>query len=133
MHPKSSRRIPLNAVLWILQALLGSVFLIAGITQIVMPKPKLAPRQAWVEDYSPISIKLIGVAEIVAATGVLILPLLDIVPWIVPLAALAMAGILTGAFFAHRRRKESRRALAVIALRVIALIVVVGRMFISPL
>lgn len=123
----------MNIALWILQAVLGVIFLTAGVMQLVVPKPKLAPRQAWVEDYSPVAIKLIGVAEIVAATGVLILPLVNIVPWIAPLAALAMAGILTGAFFAHRRRKESRRALAVIALRVIALIVVVGRMVISPL
>ena|GEM_PF-1477153 len=124
---------PLNIALWTLQAVLGVIFLAAGLIQLVVPKPKLAEWQGWAADYSPTSIKLIGVANIIVATGVLILPMFDVVPWIAPLAAFGMAGILTGAFFAHRRRNETRLALAVTGLRVIALIVVVGRLIVSPL
>jgi hypothetical protein len=109
------------------------IFLASGLIHLVLPKPKLAFRQPWVNDYSSNAVRLIGLAEILTATGVLILPMFDLVSWIAPLAAFAMAGILTGAFFAHRRRNETQLALAVTGLRVIALIVVVGRLIISPL
>jgi hypothetical protein len=112
---------------------LGAIFLTTGLMHLGIAKPKLAPRQPWVNDYSPNAIRLIGLVEILTASGVLILPLFDILPWIAPLAAFAMAGILTGAFFAHRRRNETRMALAITGLRVIALIVVVGRLMIAPL
>jgi len=62
---------------------------------------------AWAEDFSPVATRLIGIAEILGALG-LILPLLTgIAPILTPIAAVCLAVLMVGATVVHVRRKES--------------------------
>lgn len=79
----------MNVVLWILQGLLAAVFLFAGSNKALRPKDALAGQLAWVEDFSPNTVKLIGTAvthvrrkenQMVVANAVLFV-LLAVVAW----------------------------------------------------
>src|SRR4051812_48172568 len=65
----------MNIALWIVQALLALAFGMAGLMKLTQPKQKLAGQMAWVEDFAPNTVKLIGTLELLGAIG-LILPLL---------------------------------------------------------
>ena len=69
------------------RGLLAIAFFGAGVAKPTQPKEKLHERMAWVEDFSPGTIKMIGVLEILAAIGLILPAALDIVPVLVPLAA----------------------------------------------
>lgn len=95
--------------LWIVNIVLALLMLGAGFAKATTPKHKLAenPRMAWAEDFSPVATRLIGIAEILGALG-LILPLLTgIAPILTPIAAVCLAVLMVGATVVHVRRKES--------------------------
>jgi uncharacterized membrane protein len=73
----------MNVVLWILAALLAVAFLFSGITKLTQPREKLAVRMGWVEDFSPRTVKVIGVLEVLAAIGLILPAALNIVPVLV--------------------------------------------------
>ena len=93
--------------LWILVALLTIAFLGAGFIKLVKPRTALIDGgMPWAEDFSPTTIKLIGLLEIVGALG-LILPLATgIAPVLTPIAATGLAIVMIGAVVVHQRRHE---------------------------
>ena len=66
----------MNLALWIVQALLAAAFFAAGLIKLFRPKEKIAanPRLGWANDFTASQIKLIGLAEVLGAPG-LVLPL----------------------------------------------------------
>ena len=57
----------MNTVLWILQVVLAALFAIAGVMKATQPKAKLAQRLPWAEDFSPATVRFIGVMELLGA------------------------------------------------------------------
>ncbi len=98
----------MQIVLLGLNATLAILVLVAGGTKLVKNKQSLADSgMAWVEDFSPITLKLIAVAELLGAVG-LVLPLATgIQPVLAPVAASGLLIILIGAVITHLRRRES--------------------------
>ena len=95
--------------LWIVNIVLALLMLGAGFAKATSSKQKLAenPRMAWTEDFSPVAIRLIGIAEVLGGLG-LILPLATgIAPILTPIAAVGLAILMLGATVVHIRRKES--------------------------
>lgn len=94
--------------LWIINAVLALVYLAAGAMKAARPATVLKENGlAWVDDFSPATVKLIGIAEVVGAIG-LVLPLLtDIAPVLTPIAASALTILMVGAIVVHVRRKEN--------------------------
>jgi uncharacterized membrane protein YphA (DoxX/SURF4 family) len=109
----------MNVVLWILAALLAAAFLAAGSMKLAQPKQKLAasPNMAWTEDFSPGMIKTIGALEVLAAIGLLL----------VPLAATGLMLLMVGAAITHARRRESRAIVPNLVLLVLAVVIAWGR------
>jgi len=103
--------------LWIVNALLALAFLAAGAMKALRPKEALAANgMGWTEDFSAGTIKIIGIAEVLGALG-LILPLLTgIAPILTPIAATALAIVMIGAVVVHSRRKESPAPSLVLAI-----------------
>lgn len=93
--------------LWIINALLAFAFIAAGAMKALRSKDALAANgMAWTEDFRPTTIRLIGLAEVVGGVG-LILPLLTgIAPILTPIAATALAVLMSGAVAVHVRRRE---------------------------
>lgn len=117
----------MNIVLWVLQVVLALAFGMAGFMKLTQPKEKLAGQMAWVEDFAPNTIKLIGLLELIAAIG-LILPLLtNILPWLTPLAAVGLVLTMIGAIVTHARRGENQVLPVNIVLLLLAAVVAYGR------
>jgi uncharacterized membrane protein YphA (DoxX/SURF4 family) len=117
----------MNVVLWILAGLLAAAFLAAGVTKLTQPKEKLAANMGWVEDFSPGTVKLIGALEVLAAIGLILPAALDIVPVLVPLAAVGLVALMTGAVLTHARRREFPLIGVNLVLLALAAVVVWGR------
>jgi hypothetical protein len=103
----------MNLALWIIAGLLAAVFLIAGANKLFIPREKLAkaPGGGWVLDFSPRFVKTLGAVEILGAAGLILPAALGIAPILVPLAAVGLATIMTGAAIVTTRRHEPKHAL----------------------
>jgi uncharacterized membrane protein YphA (DoxX/SURF4 family) len=117
----------MDVVLWIIAGLLALVFLGAGLTKLVQPKEKLAATMGWVDDFSPGTVKLIGALEVLAAIGLVLPAALDVVPVLVPLAAVGLVALMIGAAVTHARRGETPMIAVNVVLLVLAVVVAWGR------
>jgi uncharacterized membrane protein YphA (DoxX/SURF4 family) len=117
----------MNVVLWIVAGVLALAFLAAGLTKLTQPKEKLRATMAWVEDFSPGLIKGIGAVEVLAAVGLILPAALDVVPVLVPLAAVGLVVLMAGAAITHARHKEFPMIAINLVLLVLAAVVVWGR------
>lgn len=118
----------MNVVLWILAGLLAAAFVGAGAMKVSRTREQLAAAgMAWTEDFSPGMVKLIGALEVLAAIGLILPAALDIVPVLVPLAALGLVLMMIGAVIVHARRKELRTVAPSVVLLVLAAVVAWGR------
>ena len=117
----------MNIVLWIIAGVLAAAFLAAGLTKLTQPKEKLANTMGWTKDRSAGEVKALGALEILAAIGLILPAALNIVPILVPLAALGLVVVMVGAAIVHARRKESQAIVANVVLLVLAAVVVWGR------
>lgn len=117
----------MNVVLWIIAALLAVAFGAAGLMKLTQPKQKLAPKMAYVEDFSGGAVKAIGAVEILAALGLVLPAVTGIAPVLVPLAALGLVVVMIGAAVVHARRGENQLIVPNVVLLVLAAVVAWGR------
>jgi uncharacterized membrane protein YphA (DoxX/SURF4 family) len=96
----------MNVFLLIVQAVLAVIFLMAGIMKLTQPKEKLADKMAWVTDFSQGQLRMIGIAEILGALGLIVLGLTGFLPLLASLVAIGLALTMVGAILTHLRRKE---------------------------
>lgn len=125
----------MDIVIWILQGLMGLVFIAAGAAKIAQPKAKLmeaGDRMAWVEDFSQGQIRIIGALELLGGLGLILPWLTGILPILTPLAAAGLALTMIGAAFVHYRRKESQGIVINMVLMVLVLAVLFGRLVLVP-
>ncbi|MGB1287843.1 MAG: DoxX family protein [Aggregatilineales bacterium] len=120
-----------DIVIWIVQGLLGFVFLMAGGMKIATPKEKLIERMGNFTDWDPNLIKLLGAVEVAGAIGIIAPVALDILPFLTPLAGIGLAIVMVGAMLTHLRRKEYPNIAVNTVLLLLAVFVVAGR--IEPL
>lgn len=118
----------MNVALWVIAGVLAAVFLAAGVTKLGQPKKRLADSgMAWVEDFSPGTVKLIAGLEVLGAIGLILPGLVGIAPVLVPLAATGLALTMAGAVVVHVRRRESQPIAINVVLLVLAALVAWGR------
>ena len=120
----------MNTALWIVAGLLTTVYLLSGLGKLVTPPQKMAElthAAEWILDFSPTTYKLIGAAEVLAGIGVTLPALVNIAPDLVPLAALGLVLIMTGATIVRLRRHEPRLALLDLTYLALAAFVTIGR------
>ena len=104
---------------WIVAALTAVLFLAAGLMKLVRPKAALpAMGMGWADDYSTVSVKLIALAEVVGALGLVLPAVTGILPVLSPIAAVCLAVIMIGAVVVHVRRNEPPMAAALLVLSV---------------
>lgn len=117
----------MNVLLWILQIVLAAMFLMAGVGKSTQPKEKLAARLPWVEDFSPGTVRFIGVVELLAAIGLVAPAATGILPVLTPLAATGLAIVMVLAMNTHRRRREPGAIAFNAVLLVVTVVVAWGR------
>lgn len=117
----------MNVFLWVLQIVLALVFAMAGVMKSSQPKDKLVEKLPWVEDFSPATVRFIGVAELLGAVGLVLPAALDIAPILTPIAATGLAVVMVLAMLTHRRRREPSAIAFNAVLLVAALVIAWGR------
>ena len=124
----------MNLALWLIAIVLAVAFAGSGLLKLVRTKDQIvASGFGWAEDYSPSAIRLIGVAEILGAIGLIVPALVHIAPILVPLAAVGLALVMVGAAVVHARRKEIPFVAMNAVLLVLAVFVAWGRLGPYPL
>lgn len=118
----------MNIVLWAAALIMVALFLPAGLLKLFSPYEKIVNGPwPWAGDFSPLTIKAAGTLEVLACIGLVVPPLVNIAPWLAPLAAVGLICMMTGAFYTHIRREEHHLLLINAPLLVLAIVVAWGR------
>ena len=96
----------MNTVLWTLQGILAAIFLGAGMAKLVQSKSKLESKMAWVTDFASGHVKVIGILELIAATGLILPAALNRFPILTAWAAAGLMILMLGAALTHALRNE---------------------------
>jgi uncharacterized membrane protein YphA (DoxX/SURF4 family) len=124
----------MNLALWIIAIVLAVAFVGSGLLKLVRTKEQLVTSGfGWAQDFSPSTIRLIGVAEILGAIGLILPAAVHIAPILVPLAAIGLALVMAGAAVVHARRNEAPMVAINVVLLALALFVAWGRLGPYPL
>ena len=98
----------MKKLLWTLQILLAFAFAGSGSLKLFKPGADLRadPRMGWASDFSDTQVKLIGVAEVAGAVGLIVPAATGIAVVLTPVAAASLAGLMAGAAIVHVGRNE---------------------------
>ncbi|MBX3002534.1 MAG: DoxX family protein [Anaerolineales bacterium] len=115
-------------VLWIVQALLGLMFIGAGAMHAFQAETMAKqPPMAWLAAVPKPLMTFIGLAEIAGGLGLLLPMPTGIAPWLTPLAAALLAVVMLAAIVFHLRRKEYPNIGINVVLLLLAALVAWGR------
>jgi hypothetical protein len=115
----------MNLALWIAQGLVALAMFAAGALKIVTPRVKLAEKFKWVASWTDARVKLLGLAEVLGAVGLVVPWLTGIAPFLTPVAALCLMVLMGGAVKTHLDLKEPIVPPAVLG--ALALFIALGR------
>lgn len=115
----------MNLALWIAQGLLALAMLAAGGLKVSTPRAKLLEKMKWAASWSDARFRLLGVAEVLGAVGLVVPWLAGIAPFLTPVAALCVLVLMVGAVKTHADLKEPVVAPAVLA--ALGLFIALGR------
>lgn len=97
----------LNIALWVAQALLAAMFLMAGAMKSTQPIEELGKSMPWVNDFSVVFVRFIGISELLGGIGLLLPAFLRIKPFFTPLAALGLYGYGVRFYISYNQRRIS--------------------------
>jgi hypothetical protein len=120
----------MNLVIWVVQGLLAAMMFGAGMLKVATPRLKLAEKMHWAKTWTDGNVKLLGLAEVAGAAGLVLPGLLHVLPVLTPLAGICLAILMAGAVKVHIDFKESPVP-AVVPL-LLAIFVVIGRFALVP-
>jgi len=97
-----------NIAVWIVTGIVALILGGAGASKLARSKEKILenPNMGWANDFSQRAIKLIGLAEVAGALGLVLPWALDVLPVLTPIAGYSLAALMTGAAIVHARRRE---------------------------
>jgi|ERR1700722_16753795 len=102
----------MTIALWIVESLLGLIFVITGSFKFFQTKEKIiASGGTWAEDFKPGIIKIIAGVELISGLSVIAPRLLGHGRYLTFISAASIALIMTGSIYTHIRRKEFQHAI----------------------
>lgn len=120
----------MNIVLWVLQVLLAAAFAAHGWFLLSPPASMVAQMNATL---LPAFRIFIGVAELVAAFGLIVPGVTRVQPWWVPWAAAGLMVVMISATIFHVARREFSSAMITAVLLVMATVVAYMRWKVRPI
>ncbi len=96
----------MKIALWVAQGVLGLAFLAAGVMKLTMPLADLHDSLSWTADVPGTLVRLIGLAEVLGALGLVLPAATRVRPRLTPLAAAALALAMALATLFHLVRGE---------------------------
>lgn len=121
----------MNTVLWVLQVLLGAMFIFHG-GMMLNPPAQLPAPMAYVRDLPAGLRRFIGVVEILGGIGVILPPLVNVLPILSPVAAAGLAIVMGLAAIYHIPRREYPNIGFNLVLLALAAFVAYGRFVLVP-
>lgn len=93
---------------WIVTGIVAFILGGAGASKLARSKEKILenPNMGWANDFGQPTIKLIGLAEVAGALGLVLPWALNVLPVLTPIAGYALAVLMAGAAIVHARRRE---------------------------
>jgi uncharacterized membrane protein YphA (DoxX/SURF4 family) len=120
----------MNIALWILQVLLAIYFLWHGWLFVAPPAEFVEMMNASIDPGLRI---FVGVAELLAAAGLILPGLTRILPWLIPLAAAGLMVVTASATVLHLSRGEIGSAISAAVFFVLVTVVAYLRWKIKPI
>ena len=99
----------MNLALWIAQGFVAFAMLAAGGLKLATPRVKLLEKLKWAASWSDTRFKLLGLAEVLGAVGLIVPWLTGIAPILTPAAAVGLGLLQVGAAVFHGRRAEYKQ------------------------
>jgi uncharacterized membrane protein YphA (DoxX/SURF4 family) len=119
----------MNVILWIIQVLLALLFLLAGVTKLILPIEEMTKQMAM----PGLFLRFLGVAEVLGGLGLILPGLFRIKTWLTPLAALGLMIIVIGATVLTLKMGGGMMALTPLAAAILCAFVAYGRWRMAPL
>lgn len=120
----------MRIVLWILQVLLAAMYVWHGWLYVAPPAEMVEMINAMI---APGLRTFIGVAELLAAVGLILPAATRILPWLTPLAAAGLMIVMASATVFHLSRGETANAIAAVVLFVLVSFVAYMRWKVYPI
>ena len=95
-----------NIALWVVQVILGGMFIMGGLFKAATPVHQLAAMAPWVSDVPVALLRMIGVSEVLGGIGLILPALLRVLPRLTIVAALSLATVMLLAMLLHVVRGE---------------------------
>jgi hypothetical protein len=104
-------------IMWLIQIFLSVVFGAAGTMKLVRSRAQLAanPHMGWVQSIPEAQIKLLGIAEVLGAIGLVAPMATGIAPFLTRVAAVCLATLMGGAVATHAMRREPAAGATIVA------------------
>lgn len=123
----------LHIGLWVVQALLGAAFLMAGLTKATQPMATLAAQMPWTTVVGEGMTRFIGISEFLGALGLILPALTRIKPKLTALAGAGLATVMVLAMGFHVSRGEMMALPINAVLAALAAFVAWGRYRAAPI
>ena len=120
----------MNIVLWVLQLLVAAAFFAHGLLFLVPPPDIAVQMNASMPRWFQL---FLGVAEVLAAIGLILPGLTRILPWLVTWAAVGIMFVMVCATIFHLARSEWSSALVTLVLLVMATYLAYMRARVMPI
>ncbi len=83
-----------STVAWVAQGFVALVMTLAGMAKLMVPRAQLARRMHWAATWARGRIKLLGLAEVAGAVGLIVPMATGIAPVLTPMAAVCVAVLM---------------------------------------
>ncbi|MGF6928801.1 hypothetical protein QFZ48_004301 [Chitinophaga sp. W2I13] len=113
----------MNIILWIIQGLLSTFFILPGYGKIAGSKEKHIADGHLKPSRSIIPIRILGVLELLGCIGIIVPWLSGIAPIMTPMAAAAFCSIMLAGMVVHVRKKEYKMLPMLIVVFILSAIV----------
>jgi putative oxidoreductase len=123
----------MNIALWIVQGLLALAFLLAGSMKAFAPLNTVRKNMSWANDVGVPFVRFVGIAELLAAIGLILPAITGIQSWLTIAAALGLVVVMVSASIFHASRREYQNIGMNVVLLLLAAFVVLGRWALAPL
>ncbi len=123
----------MNIALWIVQGLLALAFLLAGSMKAFASLNTVRKNMSWANDVGVPFVRFIGVAELLAAIGLILPAITGIQSWLTIAAAFGLVVVMVSASVFHASRREYQNIGMNVVLLLLAAFVVLGRWALAPL